>query len=152
VDADQARAFDVFTARHGTWWPSTYHIGTAEYETAVIEPFTGGRWYERGVDGSEAEWGKVLVWDSPRRLVLAWQITPDFQFDPNLVTEIEVRFEALGPHQTRVELEHRFFDRFGARAAEMRAIFDAGGVPGAPQGWAGILREFARAALADTER
>ena len=52
VDADQKRAFDIFTARHGTWWPSTYHIGTSDYETAVIEPFAGGRWFERGVDGS----------------------------------------------------------------------------------------------------
>jgi uncharacterized protein YndB with AHSA1/START domain len=143
VDADQRRAFDIFTARHGTWWPSTYHIGMSNYETAVIEPFAGGRWFERGVDGSEADWGKVLVWEPPRRLVLAWQITPDFQFDPDLVTEIEVRFEPIGPNLTRVDLEHRYLDRFGARAAEMRAIFDSGGVPGAPQGWAGILREFA---------
>jgi uncharacterized protein YndB with AHSA1/START domain len=143
VEADQKRAFDVFTDRHGTWWPSTYHIGTSDYETAVIEPFAGGRWFERGVDGTEADWGRVLVWEPPQRLVLAWQITPDFQFDPDLATEIEVRFEPIGPNQTRVDLEHRHFDRFGARAAEMRAIFDSGGVPGAPQGWAGILMEFA---------
>jgi uncharacterized protein YndB with AHSA1/START domain len=143
VDAAQELAFDVFTARHGTWWPSTYHIGASDYETAVIEPFAGGRWFERGVDGTEADWGKVLVWERPERLVLAWQITSDFRFDPELVTEIEVRFEPIGPNQTRVDLEHRYFERFGARAAEMRAIFDSGGVPGAPQGWAGILREFA---------
>ena len=78
-------------------------------------------------------------------MVLAWQITPDFQFDPDLVTEIEVRFEAIGANRTRVDLEHRHFDRFGTRAAEMRAIFDSGDVPGAPHGWAGILREFAAA-------
>jgi uncharacterized protein YndB with AHSA1/START domain len=152
VEADPERAFEVFTARHGTWWPSTYHIGTSDYDTAVIEPFAGGRWYERGVDGAEADWGKVLVWEPPRRLVLAWQITPDFQFDRELVTEIEVRFEPIGPNQTRVDLEHRHFDRFGARAAEMRAIFDSGGVPGAPQGWAGILREFAAVAMSPGER
>jgi uncharacterized protein YndB with AHSA1/START domain len=145
VEADQQRAFEVFTARHGTWWPSTYHIGRSDYQTAVIEPFAGGRWFERGVDGAEADWGKVLVWEPPQRLVLAWQITPDFQFDPDLVTEIEVRFEAIGTNRTRVDLEHRHFDHFGTRAAEMRAIFDSGGVPGAPQGWAGILREFAAA-------
>jgi hypothetical protein len=84
--------------------------------------------------------------------VLAWQITPDFVFDPALVTEIEVRFERVGPNHTRVDLEHRFFDRFGARAAEMRAIFDAGGLPGAPQGWAGILRKFAAVVTAPEER
>lgn len=145
VEADQGRAFEVFTARHGTWWPSIYHIGVSDYQTAVIEPFAGGRWFERGIDGAEADWGKVLVWEPPQRLVLAWQLTPDFQFDPDLVTEIEVRFEAIGANRTRVDLEHRHFDRFGTRAAEMRAIFDSGGVPGAPQGWAGILRQFATA-------
>jgi hypothetical protein len=90
--------------------------------------------------------GVVPRWEPPQRLVLARQITPDFQFDPELVTEIEVRFEAIGPNQTRVDLEHRDFDRLGARVAEMRAIFDSGGVPGAPQGWAGIFCEFAAAA------
>lgn len=89
--------------------------------------------------------GVLPRWEPPQRLVLAWQITPGFQFDPDLVTEIEVRFEAIGANRTRVDLEHRQFDRFGTRAAEMRAIFDSGGVPGAPQGWAGILREFAAA-------
>jgi hypothetical protein len=77
---------------------------------------------------------------------------PDFQFDPELVTEIEVRFEPLCANQTRVDLEHPYFDRFGARAAEMRGIFDSGGVPAAPQGWAGILREFAAVVIAPRER
>ena len=80
VDATQRRAFDVFTARHGTWLPSTYHIGTSDYDTAVIEPFAGGRWFERGVDGAEADWGKVLVWEPPERLVLAWQINAGLPF------------------------------------------------------------------------
>jgi uncharacterized protein YndB with AHSA1/START domain len=146
VDADQGRAFEVFTRQHGTWWPATYHIGKADYETAVIEPYEGGRWYERGVDGSESVWGHVLVWDPPRRLVLAWQISADWRFDTKVATEIEVRFEPVGENRTRVDLEHRHLDRFGIRAAEMRAIFDSGGVPGAPQGWAGILREFAKVA------
>jgi hypothetical protein len=145
VEADQSRAFDVFTARHGAWWPSTYHIGESVFESAVIEPFAGGRWFERGVDGSECDWGQVLVWEPPRRLVLAWQITAEWRFDPGLVTEIEVRFEPLGVNRTRVDLEHRHLERFGTRAVEMRAIFDSGGVPGAPQGWAGILRTFAAA-------
>ena len=145
VAADQQRAFDVFTTLHGTWWPAVYHIGTADYQTAVIEPFAGGRWYERGVDGSESVWGHVLVWEPPRRLVLAWQISAEWQFEPSLVTEIEVRFEPSGDNRTRVVLEHRHLERFGARAAEMRAIFDSGGVTGAPQGWGGILRQYADA-------
>jgi uncharacterized protein YndB with AHSA1/START domain len=146
VQAGQWRAFDVFTKEHGTWWPRVYHIGSVDYETAVIEPFAGGRWYERSVDGSESVWGYVLVWEPPRRLVLAWQISADWQFDAEVTTEIDVRFEPVGENRTRVELEHRHLDRFGTRAAEMRAIFDSGGVPGAPQGWAGILRQFAKVA------
>jgi uncharacterized protein YndB with AHSA1/START domain len=148
VDADVQRAFEVFTQRHGSWWPRAYHIGTAEYETAFIEPFAGGRWFERGVDNSECDWGRVLVWEPPHRLVLSWQISADWQFDPELVTELDIRFEPVGTTQTRVSLEHRHFERYGARAAEMRAIFDSGGVPGAPQGWAGILRQFAATAAA----
>lgn len=145
VEAGQQRAFDVFTTQHGTWWPAAYHIGTADYTSAFIEPFAGGRWYERGVDGTETVWGHVLVWEPPARLVLAWQISADWRFDAKVMTEIEVRFERIGETRTRVELEHRHLDRFGDRAAEMRAIFDAGGVPGAPQGWSGILRVYAAA-------
>jgi uncharacterized protein YndB with AHSA1/START domain len=146
VDADPRRAFQVFTAGHGAWWPARYHIGSADYQTAVIEPFAGGRWFERGVDGSECDWGRVLVWEPPHRLVLAWQISADWQFDPELVTEVDVRFRAVGTTRTRVELQHRHLDRFGARARDMQAIFESGGQPGAPQGWAGILDQYAAAA------
>jgi uncharacterized protein YndB with AHSA1/START domain len=142
VAAEPERAFDVFTLGLGSWWPREYHIGTAEYETAIVEPFTGGRWYERGLDGSTCDWGRVLVWDPPRRVVLAWQISADWSYDPDLVTEIEVRFERLGVRQTRVTLEHRHLERYGRKAKEMFDIFSAGGVPGAPQGWSGILRAF----------
>jgi uncharacterized protein YndB with AHSA1/START domain len=143
VEADQQRAFDVFTTQIGTWWSPAYHIGSADYDTAIIEPFEGGRWFERGVDGSEAVWGYVVTWDPPSRLVLTWQISAEWRFDSNLRTEIEVRFEPLAGDTTRVTLEHRHLDRFGAVAAEMRAIFDSGGVPGAPQGWSGILKQYA---------
>lgn len=152
VEADQRRAFEVFTAQIGTWWSPTYHIGSADYETAIIEPFEGGRWFERGVDGSESLWGHVLVWEPPKRVVLAWQISADWLFDAKLITEIDVRFEPVGEHRTRVDLEHRHLDRFGTRAAEMRAIFDSGGVPGAPQGWSGILRTYAAVVETPSDR
>jgi uncharacterized protein YndB with AHSA1/START domain len=148
VEASQQRAFDVFTQNHGAWWPAVYHLGAAAFETAIIEPFAGGRWFERDVDGTECDWGRVLAWEPPHRLLLTWQITPEWTFDPNLVTEIEVTFTSLAERRTQVVLEHRHLERFGTRAAQMYAIFSAGGVPGAPQGWAGILAEFAARAVA----
>jgi uncharacterized protein YndB with AHSA1/START domain len=82
VSATVDRAFDVFTRSFTTWWPADYHIGSAEYAEAVIEERTGGRWYERGVDGSECDWGRVLAWDPPNRLLLAWHINGEWQLRP----------------------------------------------------------------------
>ncbi len=141
VAAPQEVAFRVFTEQLTSWWPlETHHIGAARPVAAVIEPRVGGRWFERGEDGAETPWGKVLAWDPPRRLVLTWEISSDWRCEPGLGTEVEVRFVAEGPRATRVELEHRHLERFGPRAAEMLAIF------GAPGGWPGLLERFARAA------
>lgn len=143
VEASQARAFDVFTREHGAWWPlATHHIGSAAAETAIIEPHTGGRWFERAADGSECDWGRVLVWDPPGRLVLAWEISADWKHDESINTEVEVRFVSLGPARTRVELEHRRLDRYGAAAEQMRGIFDS------ENGWTNILRLFVARARA----
>jgi uncharacterized protein YndB with AHSA1/START domain len=137
VEASQARAFDVFTREHGAWWPlATHHIGSAAAETAIIEPHAGGRWFERAADGSECDWGRVLVWDPPGRLVLAWEISADWKHDESIDTEVEIRFVSLGPARTRVELEHRRLDRYGAAAEQMRGIFDS------ENGWTNILRLF----------
>ena len=130
-------AFTVFTERFDTWWPRSHKIGAAELQQAVLEPRPGGRWYEIGVDGSECEWGRVLEWDPPRRLVLAWQIDGTWHFDPDLLTEVEVRFVAEGPNRTVVELEHRNLDRFGEMQDQIRTAFDS------PGGWAGLLAAFA---------
>jgi uncharacterized protein YndB with AHSA1/START domain len=141
VDAPQAHAFAVFTEGQTGWWPlATHHIGKAPAQAAVLEPRPGGRWYERGVDGSECDWGRVLVWEPPQRLVLAWEISAEWQHDPNLRTEVEVRFIAVGPRSTRVELEHRNVERFGDKAEQMRAAFDSEG------GWNLLLQAFAKAA------
>jgi uncharacterized protein YndB with AHSA1/START domain len=104
---------------------------------AIIEPRVGGRWYERGDDGSTCEWGSVLSWEPPSRLVLSWDISADWQYDPDLKTEIEVRFIAEGNDATRVELEHRKLDRYGARRDEMRHIFNTEG------DWGRLLAMFA---------
>jgi uncharacterized protein YndB with AHSA1/START domain len=107
---------------------------------AVIEPRVGGRWYERGDDGSTCDWGSVLAWEPHSRLVLSWDISADFQYDPTLKTEIEVRFIPDGDDRTRVELVHRHLDRYGPRRDEMWTIFDSTG------DWGKILESFARAA------
>ena len=146
VHAPQAHAFEVFTDGIGLWWPKTHAIGDAELDKPVIEPREGGRWYTRHTDGSETSTGFVDTWDPPARLVLAWQIDPRWQYDPSLVTEVELRFEADGPHRTRVALEHRHLDRFGPEAERMRALFDS---PGA---WDGTLAAYAAAAVPSSSR
>jgi len=143
VQAPPAVAWRVFTEQMATWWPlAVYKIGKAAAVDAIIEPRVGGRWYERGDDGSTCDWGSVLSWEPPSRLVLSWDINADWQFDPHLKTEIEVRFIAVGQDATRVELEHRRLDRYGARRDEMRRIFDSEG------DWGRLLAAFAARAAA----
>jgi uncharacterized protein YndB with AHSA1/START domain len=139
VKAPPEVAWRVFTEKMGIWWPlATHKIGKAKAVDAVIEPRVGGRWYERGDDGTTCDWGRVLLWEPPSRLV----ISGDWRHDPTLNTEVEVRFIAEGEVATRVELVHRHLDRYGARRDEMRGIFDSEG------GWSGLLASFARAAEA----
>jgi uncharacterized protein YndB with AHSA1/START domain len=109
---------------------------------AVIEPHVGGRWYERGDDGSTCQWGSVVAWEPYSRLVLSWDISAEWQYDPTLKTEIELRFVPDGSDCTRVELEHRHLDRYGARRDEMRRIYDTEG------DWGRLLEAFAQTAEA----
>src|SRR5258708_39731118 len=103
VQAPPAVAWKVFTEKMGTWWPlAVYKIGKANAVDAIIEPRVGGRWYERGEDGSTCDWGRVLVWEPSSRLGLSWDINADFQYDPALQTEIDVRFIAEKDGSTRV--------------------------------------------------
>lgn len=141
VDVPIEKAFEVFTERFDTWWPRTHKTGAAELKQAVLEGRQGGRWYEIGVDGSECEWGRVLHWDPPNRLVLAWQLDSTWHFDPGLVTEVEVRFSSEGANKTRVDLEHRNLDRFGDAQDEVRTAMDS-----SDMGWTTLLRAFKEAA------
>jgi uncharacterized protein YndB with AHSA1/START domain len=141
VEAPQPIAWRVFTAGMSRWWPlAHYKIGKANAIAAVVEPFAGGRWYEQGEDGSTCDWGKVLSWEPTSRLVLSWDISADWQYDPRLGTELEIRFIVESQNRTRVELEHRRLDRYGARRDEMRAIFDKSG------DWGRLLAGFAKVA------
>jgi uncharacterized protein YndB with AHSA1/START domain len=143
VNAPQAKAFEVFTRKTSAWWPKSHHIGKAPLAAALIEPGVDGRWYERGEDGTECQWGRVLAWNPPNGLTLAWQLNATFQFDPSLVTEVEVKFVPLAGGRTRIELEHRHLERFGAAAEKVREQIGADG------GWSAILRSFAAIAEAD---
>jgi uncharacterized protein YndB with AHSA1/START domain len=142
VEAPQARAFTVFTEGMSTWWPlETHHIGEQKAEAAVVEPRAGGRWYERAADGTECEWGRVIAWEPPERVVFGWHLGPEWKYDPDeaSATEVEVRFVVEGPTTTRVELEHRGFERLGERADELR-------IPVAGEGgWSGLLELFSKA-------
>lgn len=139
VQARPERAFEVFTARLGEWWPRSHHIGKSEPQTWIIEPRAGGRWFERGVDGAECDIGRVLAWEPPHRLVLAWQLSADFKYVRDLITEVELRFTPEGT-ATRVDLEHRHLERYGELAEKVREAV------GAPNGWGAILEQYARVA------
>jgi uncharacterized protein YndB with AHSA1/START domain len=141
VEASPARAFDVFTSGMGRWWNKSHSIGASPQADVVIEPKAGGRWFERGEDGSETEWGRVLVWEPPSRVVMAWQLDGDWRYDPAFVTELEIRFEPDGGG-TRVELEHRNLERYGDKAEAVRAAVMS------PEGWPGLLRRYEEALAA----
>jgi uncharacterized protein YndB with AHSA1/START domain len=139
------RAFEVFTAGVDTWWPRSHHIGSSPMKKAIVEGKAGGRCYTEQVDGTSCDWGQVLVWDPPRRLVLAWKITPDWKYQPDVAqsSEVDITFTPEPGGATRVELEHRHFERHGAGAAAVKAGVDS------PNGWGGLLQLFTQAAEAE---
>jgi uncharacterized protein YndB with AHSA1/START domain len=110
----------------------------------VLEPTIGGRWYEVGADGSQCDTGRVTAFEPPARLAVAWHLNGQFQFDPDPAhaSEVEVRFVVEGPTQTRVELEHRGFERHGAAADAVFGSVDS------QTGWTYCLELFAKHAAA----
>ncbi len=138
VNAAREHAFKIFTAGIDRWWPREHHIGKSPLKELLLEQRSGGRWYSLCEDGSECDVGKVLSWEPPGRLLLAWQINADWKYDPEFVTEVEVTFSVLGLNQTEVVLEHRDLERFGEKAAELRKMI------GSATGWGKIMDEFAK--------
>jgi uncharacterized protein YndB with AHSA1/START domain len=115
VEAPQDRAFRVFTERFDKIKPREHNMLAVDIDESVLEPRAGGRVYDRGVDGSECQWGRVLAYDPPERIVFTWDISPRWQIESDLekASEVEIRFIAEAPGRTRVELEHRHLDRHG---------------------------------------
>jgi len=144
VQAPIGHAFEVFTTGFDRWWPRGHHLLDADLAEAVIEPRAGGRWYERSADGGECDWGRVLVWEPPHRLILRWAIGSTFEqpADPTRGSEIEVLFTAEGPGTTLVTLEHRGFELHGD---DGQAVRDAVSREG---GWRSLLTAYAAEAAA----
>jgi uncharacterized protein YndB with AHSA1/START domain len=144
VDAPADRAFRLFTERFDRIKPREHNMLGVDIAESVFEPRAGGRVYDRGVDGTECQWGRVLAFEPPDRILFSWDINPSWRIETDLAktSEVEVRFVADGPGRTRVELEHRHLDRHGDGWDGMRD-----GVR-ADQGWPLYLERFA-AAVAD---
>ena len=136
VKAPPARAFELFATRMGEWWPKGKTVGRKPHVAVVVEPRAEGRWFERDADGAETQWGKVLAWEPPSRLLLGWQLNARWTYDPEFLTEVELTFAPLAGGGTLVTLEHRNLERFGADAAERAKSIDSG--------WPVMLAAFAR--------
>jgi uncharacterized protein YndB with AHSA1/START domain len=137
--ATQAHAFEVFTAGLDRWWPKSHHIGATEPKRVMIEPRLGGRWLEQAADGTETVVGHILIWEPPQRFVVSWEINGEWQPDPQRGSELELRFIAEGAETTRVELEHRLFERMGPEGGtKMRDAVE--------RGWPAILELFRQVA------
>lgn len=139
VEAPVARAFKVFTEDFGSFKPPEHNLLKVAIAETVFEPKVGGYLYDRGVDGSVCRWARVLAYEPPNRVLLTWNIGPQWQIvdDPQQASEWEVRFIAETPTRTRVELEHRHLERHGAGWEGVRE-----GVRG-DQGWPLYLRRYA---------
>jgi uncharacterized protein YndB with AHSA1/START domain len=139
VDAPIERAFSLFTQGFGSFKPPEHNMLSVDIAETVFELREGGHVYDKGIDGSECRWARVLSYDPPNRVVISWDISPEWQIetDPAKTSEVEVRFIAEAPNRTRVELEHRNIDRHGNGWESVREGVDAEG------GWPLYLKRYA---------
>jgi uncharacterized protein YndB with AHSA1/START domain len=138
VEAGCALAFEIFTRDIDTWWPKSHSMGGVPFKVSIIEPCVGGRWYAQREDGTDVTVAHVIAWEPGRRVVFRWEMAPGFKYDPGQASELEVRFVSLGPASTRVELEHRDFDRLSSEGEAYRNQLD--------RGWPIALDRFAACA------
>jgi uncharacterized protein YndB with AHSA1/START domain len=132
VDCSPRRAFEVWTVKTSSWWPADHTVSGEPGAKVTVEPRVGGRIFERAGDGTEHDWGEVVVWDPPTRLAYSWHL----MVDRSDATEVEITFTADGPG-TLVRIEHRGWERLGAAGEERRARNR--------QGWDGLLPHFLEA-------
>jgi len=139
VPATVDEAFAVFTERLGDFKPPEHNLLAAPIAETVLEPWVGGHIVDRGTDGTECRWARILAYNPPERLVFSWDISPEWRIesDPARTSEVEVRFVAESSDSTRVDLEHRHLDRHGPG---WQAVLD--GVDG-DEGWPLYLSRFA---------
>jgi len=139
VDAPIERAFSIFTDGFGRFKPPEHNMLDVDIAETVFETREGGHIFDRGVDGSECRWARVLAYEPPDRVVFSWDISPQWQIetDTERTSEVEVRFVAETPDRTRVTLEHRNLDRHGDGWEGLRAGVDSG------DGWPLYLERFA---------
>lgn len=139
VDAPIDQAFRVFTEEFGRFKPPEHNLLGVEIAETVFDTYVGGHLYDRGVDGSECRWGRVLVFEPPHRVVVSWDISPSWQIetDPARTSEVEVRFSADTAGRTKVELEHRDLERHGEGWESVRDGVDGDG------GWPLYLHRYA---------
>ncbi|MCZ2819046.1 SRPBCC family protein [Modestobacter sp. VKM Ac-2977] len=143
VHAPIDRAFATFTERFGDFKPPEHNLLGVPIAETVFDPEVGGHITDRGVDGSECRWARVLAFDPPDRVVFSWDISPQWQVetDPERTSEVEVRFVAEGPQLTRLELEHRHLDRHGDGWQAVRdGVADDAGWPLYLSGYADLVR------------
>jgi uncharacterized protein YndB with AHSA1/START domain len=145
VEAPIERAFRVFTEGFGSFKPREHNLLAVPIAETVFEPRVGGRLYDRGVDGSECHWARVLAYEPPDRVVISWDISPQWRLETDLAktSEVEVCFISEAPTRTRVELEHRHLQRHGDGWEQARDGVAADG------GWPLYLRRYAEQ-LAET--
>jgi uncharacterized protein YndB with AHSA1/START domain len=139
VQAPIEQAFSVFTEDFGSFKPREHNMLGVEIAETIFEPHVGGHLYDRGIDGSECRWARVLAYEPPNRVVFSWDISPHWQIetDAEKTSEVEVRFISETPERTRVELEHRNLDRHGAGWEGLREGVDSG------DGWPLYLERYA---------
>jgi uncharacterized protein YndB with AHSA1/START domain len=142
VNVSRAEAFAIFTEDVGQWWPlATHHVGEGTPAKVVLEPFVNGRWFERALDATEHDWGTILAIEPPSRLVIAWHAN---HINPRALesTEVEILFVPEESDMIRLELEHRYLERYGDWSTKMYSLLDG------DDGWDLILRRFAAACAA----